>query len=193
MKKIGVILAIIAIVALAGCPSTGKSGGGGEPFVVDLNTLTAVKALPGDKVGPPTGLHVRNADPFTKNYDDLLILFPQFPVDITQFQRVTVVCKYFGESGTEMAQADTRAMVSFIYDLDGDWRGPAMGAGPNTPLKEMNVGGFSSNISTDRGMRMSKLSRQPAAILFQNSDISVKFIELTALVFHNGNYEAPAE
>jgi hypothetical protein len=190
MKKIGIILAIIAIVAFAGCGTGGGGGGGGEPFVVDLETLTAVRTLPGDRLGDPTGLHVRNADPFTKNYDDLMILLPTFPVDITQFQRVTIKCKYFSASGTEIAQGDTNAMVSFIYDLSGDWRGPAMGAGPNTPLKEMNVGGFSGLVSVDRGVRV-RFSKQPAAILFQNSNVGVAFIELTELVFHNGNWEAP--
>lgn len=194
MKKIGIILAIIAIVAFAGCGSGGggkSSGDGAAPLIVDLNTLTAVSTLQGDKVGNPTGQHVRNVTPFAKNYDDLLLLFAPFTADVSQYQRVTIKCKYFNADNEEIGQGDSNAMVSFIYDLDGDWRGPAMGPGANTPLKEMNVGGFSGLVSGNRGIRV-RLSQWPSAVLFQNSNAGVKFIEVTAIVFHNGNYD-PAE
>jgi len=190
MKKISVIFAVLAILVLAGCASTGgggggaAAGGGSAPYSVNLSTMRAVRIGAGDVIGEPTGESVRNKDAFTKNYDDLMLLFPADMPDITGYQRVTIKCKYFNGDGEEIMQGDSNAMVSLVYDLNGDLRGPAMGAGPNTPLKEFNVGGFSGQVSTDRGMRVA-LSKNPAAILFQNSNAGVKFIEVTEITFHN--------
>jgi hypothetical protein len=189
MKKISVILAVLAILALAGCASSGGGGGssggsGAAPYSVDLSKLRAVTLGPGDVVGEPTGLSVRNSTPFAKNYDDLFILFPSDMPDVTGYARVTIRCKYFNADGGEMAQGDSNAMVSLIYDINGDKRGPEMGAGPNTPLKEFNVGGFSGTVSTDRGTRV-VLRQNPSAILFQNSNANVRFIEVTEITFHN--------
>jgi hypothetical protein len=75
-------------------------------------------------------------------------------------------------------------MVSLIYDLKGDIRGPEMGPGKNTPLKEFNVGGVSGSVSSEKGVRIT-LTQQPGAILFQNSNAGVKFIEVTEITFHN--------
>jgi len=197
MKKIGIILTIaIALTLVVGCASSGgsssSSGGGAalKPYSVDLSTLSLVVPEPPKgteavlKGQYKTRQAVKNATPFVKKYDDLLILFPaQFPVDITQYSRITITCKYFDASGAELEQADTRAMVSLVYDLKGDLRGPEMGPGKNTPLKEMNVGGFSGLVNTDRGVRI-KLNQVPGGILFQNSDDIVKFIELTGITFH---------
>jgi hypothetical protein len=175
MKKISVILTIIiALTLVIGCASGGSSGGksgdGAElkPYSVDLSTLPLVK----------------NKAPFTKNYDDLLIEFPKLPVDVTQYKRITINCKYFNGNGEEIAQGDTNAMVSLIYDVKGDIRGPEMGPGKNTPLKEFNVGGFSGAVSTEKGTRIT-LTQPLGAILFQNSNPSVKFIEVTEITFHN--------
>jgi len=192
MKKLGIVLAIVTALALVGCGSTGGGGGGraaagggggGAPFVVDLSTLKTATVD-----GTPTGGTVRNPQPFTKNYDDLMILFSDLP-DVTQYQRITIRCKYFNEAGEEIAQGDSNAMVSLIYDLSADIRGPDMGPGPNTPLKEFNVGGFSGAVSTDRGVRV-RLTKAPVAILFQNSNVGVKFIEASAIVFHNGDFKS---
>ena len=188
MKKISVILAVLAILALAGCASSGggssSAGSGADPYSVDLSKLRAVTLGPGDVVGEPTGLSVRNRDAFTKNYDDLFLLFPSDMPDITGYARITIKCKYFNADGEEIPQGDTNAMVVLVYDINGDKRGPEMGAGPNTPLKEMNVGGFSGQVSTDRGTRVT-LRQNPGAILFQNSNTNVKFIEVTEITFHN--------
>ena len=189
MKKISVILAVLAILALAGCASSGgggggAAGGGAAPYSVDLSKLRAVAIGAGDVVGEPTGLSVRNKDAFAKNYDDLMILFPSDMPDVTGYARITIKCKYFNADGGEIAQGDSNAMVSLVYDINGDKRGPEMGAGPNTPLKEFNVGGFSGQVSTDRGVRVN-LSQNPGAILFQNSNTNVKFIEVTDIIFHN--------
>jgi len=190
MKKISVILAVLVVLALAGCASSGGGGGaaaaGGTAasYSVDLSKLRAVTLGPGDVVGEPTGLSVRNRDPFTKNYDDLFLLFPSDMPDVTGYARVTIKCKYFNAEGGEIGQGDSNAMVVLVYDINGDKRGPEMGAGPNTPIKEFNVGGFSGQISTDRGVRVT-LRQNPGAILFQNSNVGVKFIEVTEITFHN--------
>jgi len=191
MKKISVILAVLAILALVGCASSGGGGGssagsGAAPYSVDLSKLRVV-AMGGagnNTVGEPTGETVRNKVPFAKNYDDLMILFPSDMPDITGYARITIKCKYFNADGEEIPQGDTNAMVSLIYDLTGNIRGPDMGPGPNTPLKEFNVGGFSGMVSSDRGVRVA-LRQNPSAILFQNSNVNVKFIEVTEITFHN--------
>jgi hypothetical protein len=119
-----------------------------------------------------------------------LILLPasSLPTDFSQYTRITITASYFKADGEELPQADAMVMVTLVYDPDGDIRGPSMGPGPNTPLKEFNVGGFSGIVNTDRGSRLA-LRQAPGAVLFQNNSGSpVAFIELTSLVFHNGNY-----
>jgi hypothetical protein len=178
MKKIGIILAVVITVTLfAGCASSGDSGGGAaksgntaalKPYSVDLKTLP----------------FVRNARPFTRKWDDLIIRFPEFPVDVTQYSRVTVTCKYFDADGVEIEQHDTKAMVSFLYDASSRDRGPDMGPGGNAPMKELNVGGYSGLVNKDRGVRIN-LKKAPEVIILQNCDDDVKFIELTSIIFHN--------
>jgi hypothetical protein len=185
MKKIGVILIAIAILGLAGCAGSSKKGGTSEPFVVDMSTLTVV-ALDGTPIGDGTA--VKNPKPFTKNYDDLMILFGPFPAgfDWPSHARLTVAITCYDGDGKEIAPADGNAMVSLIYDIKGDIRGPDMGPGPNTPLKEMNIGGYSGTLHKERGAR-SRLTNAPQAILFQNSDAKVKFIEVTSIMFHDNS------
>jgi len=177
MKKFGVIIAIIAIVALAGCAGGGGGGGGGgaAPFIVELSEL-----------------NVRNANAFSKAWDDHFIDLPAsaLPSNFNDYSRLTITCKYFTAGGDEIPQADSNVMVTMVYNKDGDWRGPSMGPGPNTPVKEFNVGGFSGMIHKDRGIRVT-FREAPSGVLFQNnSGSAVAFVELTSLVFHNGNYEA---
>jgi len=175
MKKLGIILAIVvALTFVVGCASSGgadssKSSGGAalKPYSVDLSTLA----------------YTKNPKPFTRKYDDMIIPFPSLPVDVTQYSRVTITVKYFNAAGEEIEQSDTKAMVSFLYEAKGG-RGPDMGPGGNAPLKELNVGGFSGLIDKDRGVRI-KLTKVPEVIILQNSDLDVKFIELTGIIFHN--------
>jgi len=174
MKKTSIVLAVvIALVLVAGCASSGggsaKSGGAADlkPYSVDLKTLPLVK----------------NAKPFTGIYDALIIRFPDFPVDITKYTRVTITCKYFDEAGAEIVQSDTKAMVTILYDASSkDW-GPEMGPGGNAPLKEFNVGGYSGLVNNDKGVRVN-FKKAPEVIIFQNSDKVVKYIELTSITFH---------
>jgi hypothetical protein len=175
MKKIGIVLAIVVgLTLIVGCASKPPAepapvaAAGPATYSVDLNTLPMK----------------RNAKAFTKNYDDLLIEFPKFSVDVTQFKRITINAKYFDAAGKEIPQGDSNAMVSLVYDIKGDLRGPEMGPGKNTPLKEFNVGGFSGAVSGEKGVRIN-LNQQPGAILFQNSNNNVKFIEVTEITFHN--------
>ncbi|MDR0501739.1 MAG: CsgG/HfaB family protein [Treponema sp.] len=126
----------------------------------------------------------RNDKPFANQWDDFFIPFPQFQVDVTKYQRITVKVKYFNANGREIEQSDGMAMLSLIYDPKGDWRGPEMGPGPNTPVKEFNLGGYSGQIHTNKGVRMN-LTRAPGGILFQNSNANVRFIEVTEITFHN--------
>jgi len=177
MKKFGLIIAIVAIV-LAGCASGGGGGGGGggvEPFIVDLSTL-----------------QVRNANAFSKAWDDHFIELPAsiLPSNFNQYTRMTLTCKYFSASGEELPQADSQVMATMVYNKDGDWRGPSMGPGPNTPVKEFNVGGFSGMIHKDRGIRITFREAPQGVLLQNNAGSAVAFVELTSLVFHNGNYEA---
>jgi len=82
-------------------------------------------------------------------------------------------------------------MVSVIYDVTGDIRGPDMGPGPNTPVKEFNVGGSSGRIHKNAGLKI-KFNKAPQAVLFQNTEAgkNVAFIEMTGMIFHNGDYKS---
>jgi len=199
MKRISIIVAIvIALAFIVGCPSTGggggdaRSAGGEDAYTVDLSKLTQV-------INDPSGYEallrsgnyrtstaLKNPEPFGGIYDNLLFLLPDLPASVTGFKRVTINCKYYNAKNEELAQSDTKAMVTLILDPKGDLRGPDMGPGKNTPLKEFNVGGYSGLVSTDKGVRVT-LPQPPKAILFQNSDASVKFIEVTQIAFHNGS------
>jgi len=205
MKKLGVIFTILALVAIVGCGTTGgataskSSGGGGgdaAPFIVDLSKLSTVDIPSGgaaetaDKTKTVPG--VKNKQPLTKDWADVLILLPPdaLPTDFSKYKRVTITCKYYDAAGEEIEQSDSRVMAVVIYDVNGDVRGPAMGPGANTPVKEMNVGGFSGLIQKDKGIRVS-FAKAPQAVMFQNNPGSgVAFVELTSLVFHNGDYSS---
>ena len=201
MKKFGVVLAIVAALTLVvGCASSGGSSGGGKssggavkPYTVDLTKLVQVINDPPRQYEDllksgnyKTSTALKNPVPFARKYDNILFLIPELPVDVTKYKRVTINCKYYNAKNEELAQSDTKAMVTLILDPKGDLRGPDMGSGKNTPLKEFNVGGFSGLVSTDKGTRVT-LSQQPGAILFQNSGDDVKFIEVTQITFHNGS------
>jgi hypothetical protein len=162
MKKL-VVFSVLFFLVMGGIGLFAQ-----DRLTVDLSTLPATK----------------NANAFTKNYDDFLITFPAWPSNInwSNFNRIIVKVKYFGANGNEIRQADGQAMVVLIYDPAGDIRGPEMGAGPNTPLKEFNLGGGSSSLHRDAGGRLN-INKAPGAILFQNSNVNVRFIEVQEITF----------
>jgi len=194
MKKIllvAVVLLMTSALAFAGGGSDkGAAAGGGEPpFVVDLSKLVQAETLPGDKVGRTLGNSVRNLTPFKSAWDGFLILFPEDMVDLSKYQRVTITLKYFDKDGKELEPADSMGQFNFITDLNGDWRGPAMDAGPNTPLKQANVGGFSGLVNKERGVRHN-CSKVPGGMVIQRAqDGRVVFIEIGTIVFHNSNFK----
>jgi hypothetical protein len=191
MKKILLVVVILLMTsALAFAGGKKDSGGGGEPpFVVDLTKLIQAETLSGDKVGQKYGNLLRNRTAFTKAWDGFLILFPEDMVDVSKYQRVTITLKYFDAGGNELEPADSMGQLNFINDLNGDWRGPAMDAGPNTPLKQMNIGGFSGMINKERGVRHG-CSKVPGGMIIQRAqDAKVAYIEVGMIVFHNGNFK----
>jgi len=188
MKKLGTILLALVVLAVAGCATTGAAATGGpakEPYSVDLrqcrvqNWVRATKALGNATTG------VRNVAPFGTRYDGVVVNFPALPDNITEYKRVTITAKYFGADGrTEITQGDGAAMVVMFYDVNGDLEGPEQGAGRNTPLKEFNLGGFSGRVATEQGTRII-LNQKPGGLLLQCSNDTVKFIELTSVIFHD--------
>jgi hypothetical protein len=180
MKKLSAVLATLVILAVAGC---GSAGGGGSsqrpepvaPFIVDLSKLPFTK----------------NARPFTKQYDDLLIPLPEFPgVDFTKYRRVTIKMKFFTPANVEKQPTwQSNAIVSLVYDVnagDAQLRG-----GANVPLKEFNGGMTTADatVSTDRGSVV-RFTKAPGGVLLQNSGshTDTGYIQLVLLVFHNGDY-----
>ena len=204
MKKLGAVLAIFAIVALIGCGSgtaggATTSGGGAAPFKVDLSKLTAITSKPTEKMEDlltsgkyQTQKELKNKTAFSKNWEDFYIILPPdaLPKDMSKYTRLTLTCKFYDKEGKDLEPADSMVQVLFIYDPKGDLRGPAMDAGPNTPVKAQNVMGFSGMINKDKGIRVT-FKEPPQGILFQKAqDPKIGFVELTSVVFHNGDYKS---
>ena len=196
MKKIlliAVVLLMTSALAFAGGGKDkgGAAAGGGEPpFFVDLKTIILAETSSSpDKVVRELGNFTKNQKAITRTWEDILFIFPENFVDISKYQRVTITLKYYDKDNKELEPADSMGLVTFLKKLDGDWRGPAMGPGPNTPMKEMNVGGFSGLVNKERGVRHG-CSEAPAALLIQRAqDARVAFIEVGTIVFHNGNFK----
>lgn len=197
MKKIlliAVVLLMTSALAFAGGGSDkggAKAGGSGEPpFIVDLSTMTqvATTASP-DKIGAPVpGL--RNPTAITKNWHDVMFLFPEDMPDVTKYSRVTVTLKYYDKDGKLLVPKDSMAMCSMLYGTDANWRADA---GGNTIFKEFNIGGFSGMLHKERGLRIS-LSKNPGALLAQRAqDANCAFIELSGIIFHNGDFKFTEE
>jgi len=174
MKKFGVVLGVLVVgmaLGFAGCAGGPRHAPGeGPEFAVDLVAYE---------------IQTRNEEALAGRWADFMILLPEFPdVDFTQFSRVTIVANYFDADGEQLAHQDDMVMVTLIYDPSGDIRGPEMGPGPNTPLKQFNVGGGSGSVHRERGSIL-RLTRQPMAVLLQNASPAVRYIELVELTFHN--------
>jgi len=192
MKKVVIVLAFVVALAFLGCPGTPPPPpapavvAAPKTYTVDLGAVSY--QIFSDKTGilaTGAGKGAKNATAIPARWDGVLFTFGALPADITQFKRVTINAKYFDASGKEIAQGDGKVMAVVAYDLKGDLKGPEMGPGKNTPLKEFNVGGASGLVSGEKGVRIN-LAQAPGGILLQASDATVKFIELTQVTFHNG-------
>jgi len=194
MKKIlSITVALLLASALyaapkAEIPQAAPKGNGQPPYHVDLKkiTLHAVTSNP-DKLGAPIGHIAKNRTPITKNWEDLMFLLPADMPDVTGYIRVTVTLKFYDSKNVMLVPfRDSMAMASMIYELDANWRADM---GGNTVFKEFNVGGFSGMLHTDRGVRVG-LSKNPKALLVQSAqDRTVSYIEVTNIIFHNGDFE----
>jgi len=173
MKRTGKVTAVVVALTLAAVGFMGCAGGPERDpdafFTVDFEAL---------------GLPIRSG-PLAGNWADFLIPFPEFEgVDFNDFGRVTIRAVAINEEGNVMPPADSMIMVTLIYDLGGDIRGPAEGPGPNTPLKQFNVGGPMGTVHGNRGVALN-LNRAPGGILFQNANAAVQYIEVLEVTFHN--------
>ena len=173
--------------------------GGEQPFSVDLSKLSTLKINSGSDVETvlkgkySTSPGVKNEAPLTKILSDVFILLPReaLPPNLSLYKRVTITCKYYNAAGVEIPQEDSQVTVAMFYDFKRNIRGYPYGSGRNRNMlfKESNVGGPSGKINKDIGIVLT-FEKAPQAILFQNANENVAFIELTNLVFHNGNYKS---
>jgi len=176
MKRICFVLTALAAAAaigLTGCGTTERVPLAEEPFSVDLSLLP----------------QVRNSAPFTRQWDDLIIPFPAGmfdEIDFRAFTRVTIRADYFDADGNLVEPDNDLAMVVLVYDLDRNFGDSPDGVspGPNSPLRQLHIGGEWGSIHTERGSMM-RLIREPAAIVFHNMSTLVRYIEVTEITFHN--------
>ncbi len=178
MKKIGVLfgvlLAVIAIVAIGFAAIGCSSAGGGktaalERYVVDLSLLEAKK----------------NPTAFTKIYDVWEVPFPEFPVDIKQFKNVTMTAKAFDTAGRDITGWQANAQVKLVVDFNQ----PYDATGPNVLFHELNVGFDGLGPLTTNGGSLTlfgSLETLPQGFIIQNSNADIAYIEITSLIFHNG-------
>jgi len=179
MKKISVVFAaltVVAVIGFMGCAGTPRQAPielATEPFVVDLSLLPLV----------------RNEVAFTRQWDDLIIRFPEGMfdgVDLRAFQRVTITADYFDVDGNFIEPDNDFAMVVLVYDLDRNFGDSPDGMmpGPNSPVRQMNLGGSWGSVHTEQGSLI-RLTRAPDGIVFHNSSMHVRYIEVTGITFHN--------
>jgi len=179
MKKLSVVFAAFvaaAVIGFAGCAGTPRQPPvelATEPFTVDLSTLPLV----------------RNEAPFTRQWDDLIIPFPEGTfdgIDLRAFQRLTVRADYFDADGNFIEPDNDFVMVVLVYDLSRNFGDSPDGMmpGPNSPVRQMNLGGAWGSIHTERGSLI-RVTRAPEAIVFHNSSMHVRYVEVTEITFHN--------
>jgi len=219
-----VLIAVLAVVLIAGCNAK-KPVVMNDPYTIDLSLLpqvpwTSTICANEDKLGDgifegkddacgicPTcegkTMVVMNAEPLEGTWVDFPIYLPPFPEDIdwSGFNRARARVRYYYDDFNELDPANSKVMVSLIYDPEGDWRGPADTFGPNTPLKAFNLTNGrrpgeedleeseiamgsrdgASGISSEKGSFVS-LDKAPSIILFQSaSDPGVAYIEVTEI------------
>jgi hypothetical protein len=189
MKKLVLLLAVFLAAtafAFAGGGAQKSAATGAPPYIVDLSTLTIIPEL-NDKINPDAAFQgYKNKEPLQRRWRWFVATFKDLPDNITEYQRVCVKIKYYDADGNEMPGADSSAQVSMFYDLNADLH---TDGNSNLAFKEMNVGGFSGLLDKDRGVRV-RLKAPPAGIVLQAAQAEPKFIEIVAIVFHNGDYKS---
>ena len=185
MKRFGVVIAIVALVAafaVIGCVSTGGGkGSNDERYTVDLSTLPAI----------------RNTQPFAQIHDQLMIDLSGLPIDVSQFRRVTIRLRAFDARNNIITGWNANGVSRLILDTTGYTQGTNearfKNLGGNVALMEVNTGfeGLGA-ISSNEGVLMGIRSK-PAALglLIENNSNEVRFIEITEITFHNGTAKAP--
>ncbi len=176
MKKIGILLAVIAIAAIgfSACASTGggAQSAGNQRYEVDLSLLA----------------ETRNPTAFTKIYDIWEVPFPEFPVDIKQFKKVTMTAKALDADGNDITAWAANAQVKLVMNFDEPYD-------DNVIFHELNVGfpGLGP-ITMDAGVStfFGSFETLPQGFIIQNSANEVKYIEITSIIFHNGTAAPPA-
>jgi len=179
MKKVSVVfmaLLVASAIGFIGCAGTPRQAPiplATEPFTVDISTLP----------------FVRNEVAFTRQWDDLIIPFPEGTfdgIDLRAFQRVTIRADYFDVDGNFIEPDNDFAMVVLVYDLSRNFGDSpdGMGPGPNSPVRQLNLGGSWGSVHTEQGSLI-RLTRAPEAIVFHNSSMHVRYIEVTEITFHN--------
>jgi len=176
MKKFGVILSILTLIALLGGCASG-------PELTKMDILTVdLSALP----------YTKNTAPLTRQWADVIFDFEGvLPDDIDwgNFNRLIVKINYFDANNRLIAHDNDLAMLTLVYDLS-QLENPVLGRGAdpginigNAAQKQFNLMGEWSNVHT-RGC-MIALLRKPGALVLQNSNARVAFIEVTEITFYN--------
>lgn len=186
MKRFFVITALIIALAFTGCASSGGSSAASlPPFEVDLSTMSVVHEV-NDELDMSTMVPgVRNVAPLAMAWRWFVVLFGEnsLPPNVTEYTRVTIETKYYGEGGVEIEPGDGNMQLALFFDVEGDVH---TDYNPNLAFKEMNVMGYSGVVNKDNGVR-ARLKTPPQGIMLQASNDDVRFIEITRIVFHTGS------
>jgi hypothetical protein len=177
MKRLGIFFAIIALVtafSVIACTSTGGGGSKLERYKADLSTFEIIK----------------NQTPLTKQWDGFKIPFPEFPEDITQFRRITVRARAYNDLGHDITGWSANGVLRLVWDLnlpEGDLK-----KSPNVIFNEVNCG-FEGlgQVTTNEGVLMGRLSKLPAGFFIECNSEDVKYLEITEVIFHNGQAFVP--
>jgi hypothetical protein len=183
MKKSWIIFAVIALItafAVIGCASTG-GGKKLDRYTADLSKFEMIK----------------NTTPIPAVDRGFLIPFPEFPVDITQFRRITVRAKAYDARGNDITAWSDNGVLRMHWDLslpDGDGPGQLKN-NANVLFTEVNCGyeGL-GQITHNEGViaGMTPGGPVPAGLSIESNSANVKFLEITQITFHNGTAAAPA-
>jgi hypothetical protein len=139
---------------------------------------------------------IKNTTPIPAVDRGFLIPFPEFPVDITQFKRITVRAKAYDAGGNDITAWTDNGVLRMHWDLslpDGDGSGQLKNSA-NTLFTEVNCGyeGL-GQITHNEGVMMGLTpgGRVPAGLSIESNSANVKFLEIVQITFHNGTAKEP--